>query len=905
MRKWLALLALALGLSHAQAQTWTKLNTAISRDTAPYRLGVDIGTSGADFRSVGTITTDGVFVPSTLATFSCAAHQWLSAASVLGVSVCTQPDFSDLSGTINAPFVINAQVSVNTRAQLAALPYSYAMAVVRLGYAAPGDAPAVLYTRNNAACSLNAGAGDDGSQVPTSDGKCWIASFQGKVPLSQFGAFPGTANDTQLQYAVDAAGRAGFPLVFDKQTGLTNPASPSNCYQVTAAIALPSAAGGGTTWEFNNPFSMEGPVDSKYRACIRTSGAISAPAYFYNTGIGGTTGRTANAGFTARGLDFIGPQDWANGACAIGLDNQRTFDISDASFFGYVGLTANAVNPHGGCSILVYSYQIGGSFGGLIQRTQHGVQHYSVLTGSNTVYSFDDLRVWGVRNGVIMKGPYQTSGKVSDIRLKDNRYECAFVSANVLIGSGTWTSSAGSSQNTKVENSFYTAYCSHAMEKGTLSAVTSASVMTLRTTASTYLYSGTDFTSTPTGAPMILRVADANGRYWAAPIQSASGRTVTLAPIQMLAGTLAAGSSTTATLPATGVQVNSWYNTATLTVTGGTCSGSAGPVTAYVGSTRVATVTLSPACTPDATSVFTLAKPPLPFTPTTSSDYELGYADSLGAAAWPQNPLAYGHAVYYGQGANFVFTDEGSYYENAQMVLAKGSSTGCMLAQPQTACDPPNAQTSIEIINANPSVMRGWHAFYEDGSPFLPKGLNVMDEIAIGGVAAARVIKNGIVGDPVYFGNINPLMFLAINATGHTLNVGDVVEIDNNGGGSGKFNAIEATGGSSKCYVVTAPTGGAVSSFPDGQPVTLALSGQFVKVYVYSSSSTAVGMGDVAIAQAPVAGKGSGSGAGTSQNVTQASATVAQLARACGVYQQTTTGGVANAGVTPLLLRTN
>ena len=84
----------------------------------------------------------------------------------------------------------SAGVVANNNTQLTALPATISVAM-RLGYAAAGDAPPVLYTRSNSACSLNAGAGDGGSQVPTSDGKCWIASLPaGEVDARVFGADP-------------------------------------------------------------------------------------------------------------------------------------------------------------------------------------------------------------------------------------------------------------------------------------------------------------------------------------------------------------------------------------------------------------------------------------------------------------------------------------------------------------------------------------------------------------------------------------------------------------------------------------------------------------------------------------------------------------------------------------------
>lgn len=75
-----------------------------------------------------------------------------------------------------------------TNAALAALPSSLGRAL-RLGYYSEGDVAALAYVASGSACSLNAGAGDGGSQVPTSDGKCWLASFPpGGYDVRQFGA---------------------------------------------------------------------------------------------------------------------------------------------------------------------------------------------------------------------------------------------------------------------------------------------------------------------------------------------------------------------------------------------------------------------------------------------------------------------------------------------------------------------------------------------------------------------------------------------------------------------------------------------------------------------------------------------------------------------------------------------
>jgi len=106
-----------------------------------------------------------------------------------------------------------AGATVNNNTQLTALPSSIS-AAIRLGFAVAGDAPPVLYTRSNSACSLNAGAGDGGSQVPTSDGKCWIATLGNVANLSVWGADKtGAASvDSKLAAAIAAMKVSGGTL---------------------------------------------------------------------------------------------------------------------------------------------------------------------------------------------------------------------------------------------------------------------------------------------------------------------------------------------------------------------------------------------------------------------------------------------------------------------------------------------------------------------------------------------------------------------------------------------------------------------------------------------------------------------------------------------------------------------
>ena len=68
--------------------------------------------------------------------------------------------------------------TVGTVAQLEALSSTYAPSVLRIGYYAANDkTPPVVLNSSSSPCSLNSGAGDGGSQFPSSNGGCWSANF--------------------------------------------------------------------------------------------------------------------------------------------------------------------------------------------------------------------------------------------------------------------------------------------------------------------------------------------------------------------------------------------------------------------------------------------------------------------------------------------------------------------------------------------------------------------------------------------------------------------------------------------------------------------------------------------------------------------------------------------------------
>lgn len=128
----------------------------------------------------------------------------------------------------------NAAFSVANNAGLSSLSTGATSAALRLGFATAGDAPAMTYIPGSTPCSLNGGNGDGGSQVPSANGKCWVAQLPsaGVSPVEWGAVGNGSADDTAaVQTAINSASTLGVPLVFDnvhlyKISGTLNIVSP-------------------------------------------------------------------------------------------------------------------------------------------------------------------------------------------------------------------------------------------------------------------------------------------------------------------------------------------------------------------------------------------------------------------------------------------------------------------------------------------------------------------------------------------------------------------------------------------------------------------------------------------------------------------------------------------------------
>lgn len=123
------------------------------------------------------------------------------------------------TGPVTVPTLNSGAVvpTVTTDAALKAFPVTGLAAgstVQDTGYYAAGDMPPVTYLLQTSACSLNGGAGDGGSQIPSNTaGKCWVLQKSTQWDVRNFGAYcnystqngTGTADTTAIQNAVNAA----------------------------------------------------------------------------------------------------------------------------------------------------------------------------------------------------------------------------------------------------------------------------------------------------------------------------------------------------------------------------------------------------------------------------------------------------------------------------------------------------------------------------------------------------------------------------------------------------------------------------------------------------------------------------------------------------------------------------
>lgn len=132
-----------------------------------------------------------------------------------------------------------------TNAALMATATSVGPAIIRLDYSTFGAGPQT-FTPSNSACTFP----DGGVQVPSSDGKCWIANPKGVFDVLQFGAGTGTNDTPAITAAFAACSRAGGGQVNFRPIGHSYPMTTGITVAALGCIAHGDTHG---FWKTSNP----------------------------------------------------------------------------------------------------------------------------------------------------------------------------------------------------------------------------------------------------------------------------------------------------------------------------------------------------------------------------------------------------------------------------------------------------------------------------------------------------------------------------------------------------------------------------------------------------------------------------------------------------------------------------
>lgn len=137
----------------------------------------------------------------------------------------------------------------NNNSAMASLSVSANPVVTRLGFATPGDSPAVTYVATSSACSLNSGAGDGGAQVPGSGG-CYVIAPRENYDVSIWGVNPQQADngpymDKVWSWAANASAGSSSVIAADTGGGSTGTGT-SGSSGIGSGGGVPGYGGSGT-----------------------------------------------------------------------------------------------------------------------------------------------------------------------------------------------------------------------------------------------------------------------------------------------------------------------------------------------------------------------------------------------------------------------------------------------------------------------------------------------------------------------------------------------------------------------------------------------------------------------------------------------------------------------------------
>ncbi len=324
----------------------------------------------------------------------------------------------------------------------------YAQGIWRDDYAAGFGAPPVFYLPSDKACSLNGGNGDNGSQVKSSNGSCWVARLESAPhDVRIWGASPGSADSNAAITAALAAG----PVTGSSLT-----------YGVSGSISLPPGT------DLSNITLTQLSAGSNTRTLFASSGdTIRLKRVKVNMNAAGNVGRVGkSAGIYIANVAFprLGDVEVYGGGVGFGIavtdckraevvnpyvhDMQWQADVDPLTeqIFGIVFIRCSnvtVVNPR------IYNltgviganppraYQTDGmGFGGVTHATVKGGTIDTVGEGTDTFSSLltTDLWLYGtvyrnIDSHAVKFGSIRHSGTVG-IRCYDAGLDCVTTGAN-------------------------------------------------------------------------------------------------------------------------------------------------------------------------------------------------------------------------------------------------------------------------------------------------------------------------------------------------------------------------------------------------------------------------------------------------------------------------------------------
>lgn len=244
--------------------------------------------------------------------------------------------------------------TISTTAALQTTPSTLASEILRLGYVTSGDAPPQPYLASTAACTLNAGAGDGGTQIPSSDGKCWIAVWPSSgIDIRQYGVNSVGGADAQpkIQAAVNqvcaaSAGGIGASLYLPRGSYLLN-----STINISCAIRL---------YGDTKDTTVLLPINSIAAITANTQSQVILERFAVNYSVAPTNANlfaiiveTTTTGLTFNTASIIRDVQVYNSYNAIQMSNAVFFEIADVfiEVFPGIGVQVSCLNhPDGGDS---------------------------------------------------------------------------------------------------------------------------------------------------------------------------------------------------------------------------------------------------------------------------------------------------------------------------------------------------------------------------------------------------------------------------------------------------------------------------------------------------------------------------------------------------------------------------